>query len=205
MIVAFLMSATAQAGFFDKSYSYYHVPSQDYYDAYNFDEVKGTATVYDHSTQKKRTVKIADLSKESHEGINGVKPGSLVLINLKDHNFCETFKVFENGLAYIGCQVEGSVQLNIGKDRPKNVRYFAGVDNLISEVDKAESFQKSEKAILSKDYNKIPAGTLVRIEAIFSNGEALIQKMGLNLLDTSSLRLKFNLERVLLSDLEKNK
>ena len=43
----------------------------------------------------------------------------------------------------------------------------------------------------------------MRIEAIFPNGEALVQKMGANLLETSSLRLKFNIKRVPISDLGK--
>lgn len=182
---------------------YYHNPTGEMIDPHKFNEKEGTATYFDHSEGKKKTVKISDLSKETFESLNGVKSGKLVLLNKADHNFCETFHVFENGIAYIGCQTN-KIQQNIGANRPRNLNYYAPVEFLTGEIEAKDGFRKKDKVVIRRDSGKISAGALVRIEAIFPDGTALIQKMGANLLDTSSLRLKLNIEHVSLLDLEMN-
>jgi hypothetical protein len=181
---------------------YFHSPSNKMIEAYKFDYELGTAVYFDYADSIKKTVNISDLSKETSKSVNGVKSGSLVLLVEKNHKFCETFHVFENGVAYIGCQSD-KIQSNIGMDRLKSMNYFASVELLSAEIKESNEFKKYDRAILEKDAGNLTAGTKVRIEAIFPNGEALIQKSGANLMDTSSLRLKFNVERVPLSDLQK--
>lgn len=190
LTISFLMTVS----FASQAAYYFHTPSNKMVEAYKFDYENGTAVYFDYADSVKRTVNISDLSKETSKEINGVKAGSIVLLNGKDHNFCETFHVFENGMSYIGCQTD-KIQKNIGMDRLKTLNYYAPVELLSGEVSEADGFKKSEKVLLH--------GVKVRIEAIFPNGEALIQKIGINLLDTSSLRLKFDIQRVQLNDLQK--
>lgn len=181
---------------------YYHEPSGEFYSFYNFNHDTQTATYYDYKDGKKKTANISDLSAETKSAINGVKQGDHVLLNQEGHNFCEVFHVFENGVAYIGCQVN-KIRKNIGMDRPQDWRYFAPTEILVAEVAEVDGFKKKERVILTKDAGTLVKGTEVRIEAVFANGEILVQKMGFNRLDTSSLRLKFGVVRVHSSDIEK--
>lgn len=190
----FALAVLLTASFTSQAAYYFHAPSNQVVEAYKFDYENGTAVYFDYAASVKRTVNISDLSKETSRSMNGVKSGSLVLLSGKEYNFCETFHVFENGIAYIGCQTN-KIQHNIGMDRLKTQGNFAPVELLTAEIKEADGYKKSEKVMLN--------GTKVRIEAIFPNGEALVQNAGINLLDTSSLRLKFNVQRVQLSELQK--
>lgn len=205
-ILATLLFATfsqsSRAELFGRIEYYLHVPSLQIVEPYNFNDDTKTAVYYDYAEGKKKTVNISELSKATKETINGVKQGSIVLLDKEGHKFCETFYVFENGSAYIGCQTDG-VHITIGMNRPLQQFYIAPTEILTPEVKSLDGFTKKEKVILTRASGNIKAGSLVRIEAILANGEALVQKVGLNYLDTSSLRLKWNIERVQLSDLEK--
>jgi hypothetical protein len=202
-VLSILSSQSSRATFFERHSYYFHNPSFQMIEPYNFNENTGTAVYFDRTDGKKKTVKISDLSIESNKPINKVRQGELVLMNKEGHNFCETFHVFENGMAYIGCQTN-KVQEKQGKERAKNIHYYAPTEILIPEVKSIDGFRKKDKVRLAKNAGQLDAGTLVRIEALFPNGEALVQKMGVNLLDSSSLRFKFNIERVHLTDIELN-
>lgn len=192
LVTAF--SQSSRADIISKNYYYFHTPSHKMIDPYNFNDDTKTAEYFDYQDGRRKTVNISDLSKETKKPINGVKAGHLALIDKDGHKFCEAFNVFENGIAYVGCQTnETSGQRS----------YYVLTEQLTGEVKKADGFKKKNIVTLLKNTGKINAGSKVRIEALFPNGEALIQKVGVDFIDTSSLRLKFNIERVQINDLEK--
>lgn len=194
-------SQSSRADIISKNYYYLHTPTDKIIEPYNFNDETKTAVYFDYEDGKRKTVNTSDLSKETSKSINGVKRGSLVLISMDEHKFCETFRVFENGEAYIGCPTS-EIKEQLGVNRPKETRYVVNTEILTGEVKAIESHKKKSIVTLLKASGKIRAGSKVRIEALFPNGEALVQKVGVNFLDTSSLRLKFNIERVQITDLK---
>lgn len=199
-----VLSENASAQLLKRSYRYIHTVTGMQIELDNINEQNGTATYYDYKDSKRIPVKLSEVSRETDEVINGVRAGRFVLVNFDDKEIkaCNTFYLFENGTARIGCQ-SGKIRKNIGVDRPMVAQYNVSAYNLMAEVDNFEGYAKKEKVTLSVDAGNLKAGTTVRIEAIFPNGEALIQKFGANLLDTSGLLLKKNIERVSLRDLDK--
>jgi hypothetical protein len=195
-LVTMTLSGAAQA-------YQYHIPSGRMVEVSKFDK-DGNAYFFDYETHKKVYVKAAELSYESKTAVNGIKAGDVVLHNQKDVKFCEVFHVFENGLAYVGCQSESKMAGNLGVDRPSQLRGFVDTKTLIGEVKELDGFSKKEKASLLKDSGKLKCGNSVRIEAILSNGEAIVQKRdAFSVIDSSSLRLKLGVERVPLTELAK--
>ncbi|WP_408095828.1 hypothetical protein ACJVC5_12360 [Peredibacter sp. HCB2-198] len=204
LVLAQTFSFSANAELIGRNWRYLHIPSGMQVELDNVNEQAGTATYFDYQTHKKVKINLSDVSREIDSGVNGVKAGHFVLVNFDkdDVRHCQVYRVFEIGTARIGCQ-SGKIRKNIGVDRPQVAQYNASVYDVTGEVESMEGFSKKEKVKLATDAGNLKAGTTVRIEAIFSNGEALIQKMGANLLDTSGLLLKYNIERVSLNDLEK--
>lgn len=184
-------------------YAYDYIISQGIMVETSVNKKTGEITYYDYRDGKKKTVAASDIAKEVKEK-NGIKQGDHVLYNQENVNFCAVFHVFENGLVRVGCQnAEAKRKGVIGVPRPEQLRGFVPTNELTAEIPSMDGFSKGETVTLLKDYGNLKCGTTVRIEAIHTNGEALVQKKGLNLLDTSGLHLKFNIERVPLSDLAK--
>lgn len=199
-----VLSDNASAQLIQRNYRYIHHVTGMQIELDNINEQNGTATYFDYKDSKRVAVKLSEVSRETDEVINGVRAGRFVLVNFdgKEIKTCETYYLFENGTARIGCQ-SGKIRKNIGVDRPKVAQYNVNAHAVMAEVDNFEGYARKEKVTLNTDAGKLKAGSTVRIEALFPNGEALIQKMGANLLDTSGLLLKQNIERVSLRDLDK--
>lgn len=185
-------------------YAYDYIISQGIMAETSVNKKTGEISYFDYRDSKRKTVSPSDIAHEVKKGgIDGVKQGDLVQYNQENVNFCTVFNVFENGLAYVGCQNTKAKMKNIGLPRPEQLRGFVPTKDLIAEVPSMDGFSKGEKVTLIKDAGDLKCGTTVRIEAINTNGEAIVQKMGLNLLDTSGLHLKFGIETVPLADLAK--
>ena len=204
VVAATVLSQSARAEFLGRSWRYIHNETGMQIELNNINEQNGTATYFDYRDSKKVVVKLSDVSREVDEGVAGVKAGSFVLVNFGNNDIrtCQTYRVFENGIARIGCQT-GKIRKNIGVDRPQVGQYNVNAHEVMAEVETFEGFTKKEKATLTAASGNLEAGTTVRIEALFPNGEAFVQKFGANLLDTSGLMLKKNIERVSLRDLDK--
>lgn len=204
LVLAQTLSFSANAELIGRSWRYLHIPTGMQVELNNVNEQAGTAYYFDYVSHKKVNINLSEVSREIDAGVNGVKTGHFVLVNFDkdDLRHCQVYRVFENGIARIGCN-NGKISKNIGVDRPQVRQFNASVYDVTGETESMEGFSKKEKVKLAVDAGNLKAGTTVRIEAIFQNGEALIQKMGVNLLDTSGLMLKFNIERVSLNDLEK--
>lgn len=201
-----LTTLNAHAALFEKIYHYIEINSGKVVElsAYDIDKEKQTGTYFDYAEGKKFTVNMSELSKETREEINGVRAGKMILIPFqKEVKACAVYYLFENGMAEIGCQT-GAIVKNIGMDRPERRIYIAKnveQNGIIAEVDSLNGISKKAHATLKTKTGSLLEGEKVRVEVIFANGEALVQKMGLNLLDTSEVIMKFNIERVNLSDL----
>ena len=195
----------ASAALISRNYRYIHHGNGMQIELNDINEQEGTAYYFDYASHKKVTVKLSEVSRETDEAINGVRPGKFMLVNFGQEGIktCETYRVFENSIARIGCQ-SGKIRKNIGVDRPLMYQYNVDVNDVMPEVESFEGFSRKDKVTLTAEVGSLECGTKVRIEAIFPNGEALVQKMGANLLDTSSILMKkSNVERVSLRDLQK--
>lgn len=185
-------------------YAYDYIISQGIMVDTYVNKKTGKITYYDYRDGKKKTVEPSDIAKEIEGGMDGIKQGDHVLYHQQNVNFCAVFHVFENGLAYVGCQNTGKDMPGIGLPRPEQLRGFVPTKELTAEVPSMDGFKKGETVTLLKDAGNLKCGTTVVIEAIHTNGEALIQKKGAAyFLDTSGLHLKYNIERVPLTDLAK--
>lgn len=201
-----IFSQTASAAFIEKNVRHFHIPSGKVVELYKVNEEAKTAVYWDYDLEKRVVVNLEDVSQEVDHDINGVKAGKFVLANIDGNaKACQVYYVFENGMSRIGCQ-SGKMTINIGVDRPQVLQYNDNVEDLSAEIKSMSDFTKGEKARLKVFVGNLRVGTKVRIEAIFPNGEALIQKMDVgSFIDTSSLLLKHNIERVQLADLAKIK
>ena len=161
-----------------------------------------TARYYSYRSNQWKEVSLADLSKAVYARLDGVKERDMVLASVRSDDLqpCEVWNVFENSLVELGCQ-NGRISDNIGVDRPELSSYIKTTQQVVKEVTQRDGFQKKDKVRLMKDQGDLKKGDLVRIEHIFENGEAMIQKMGLNLIDTSGLLMKDKVEVVDLKDL----
>lgn len=170
----------------------------------HLDKKTGKITYFDYRDHKRKTVEPSNIAKEIKGGIDGIKQGDHVLFNQQDVNFCAVFHVFENGMAYVGCQNTNKPMQNLGLPRPEQLRGVVPTKELTAEVPAMDGFKKGETVTLLKDFGNLKCGTTVVIEAIHTNGEALVQKKGVAYyVDTSGLHLKYNIERVPLADLAK--
>jgi hypothetical protein len=171
----------------------------------DIDQSEQTGTYFDYTEGKKVTIKLSLLSKETDKEINGVKIGNFILVNFAGVNKpCLVYGLFENAMASIGCQL-GKMQGNLGVDRQIIAEYFLNtVDQaaVTAEVVSLNGVNKKDHGTLLINGKALEAGTKIRVEVIFANGTALVQKLGLNFLDTSNILMKYNIEFVNLSDLK---
>jgi hypothetical protein len=106
-------------------------------------------------------------------------------------------------MAYIGCKATEADQIN-GYATPNRFDFIVNnVENIIAEVEALDGYTNGQVAELRIDTKHAKAGRSVKILAIFVNGEALIQKFGFSVLDSSGVLHKTEVERVFLSDLNK--
>lgn len=199
-----ILAQAASAALIERNISYFHNETGAVIDhLYKINEEEKTGVYYDYETEKRVKVNLEDLSQQVEYPINNVSSGKFVLANINGHiKVCEVYYVFENGMTRFGCQ-NGKIRDNIGVDRPAVVQFNDHVSNLTAEIKSMNDFKKGDKASLKAFAGNLRVGTKVRIEAIFPNGEAVVQKAGTNLLDTSGILMKFNVEKVQLSDLKK--
>lgn len=205
LVLSQVFASYASAALISRNYRYIHHGNGMQIELNDINEQEGTAYYWDYESHKKVTVKLSEVSRETDEALNGVRPGKFMLVNFGKEGIktCETYRVFENSQARIGCQ-SGKIRKNIGVDRPLMYQYNVDVNDVMAEVESLDGFSRKDKVILTADANSLECGAKVRIEAIFPNGEALVQRMGANLLDTSSILMKkSNVERVSLRDLQK--
>jgi len=155
----------------------------------------GKGKYYDYAEHKWKTIDMNDVSKGTTEEISGVKAGERILATTMVANsktetvsrYCQVFYVFENKKAYVGCK---STEADIipGYQTPNRFDFIVeNVESVTAEVSSLNDFSTKEIAELNTDTKNFSSGTKVKILAIFANGEALIQKSGFNILDTSDV------------------
>lgn len=170
---------------------------------FDFDKNNTTITYYSYLHGKKLTISVDDISKSTTSEIAGVKAGELVLIQGPAGLVtCSVYNLFENTMARIGCQT-GKITGRLGPDRRVlSSATLLTVDQagVIAEVDSINNISKLDQGSLTADAGTLKAGTKVRIEAVFANGDAVVQKLGLNILDTESLLMKKAVEKINLND-----
>lgn len=170
----------------------------------------GRAKYFDYSENKSKTIEFSELSKSTRNEIAGVRAGEFILMTTKVVNspelisrYCEVYNVFENSMAQVGCKAYA--QDNKGKLFPTNRLEFIvqNVRSTIAEVKSLDGINKGQAVELRVNTLNAKAGRNVRVLAIFANGEALVQKLGFGLLDSSSIIYKSSVDRVRVSDLSK--
>jgi hypothetical protein len=199
LLTAFLMVLVfdAKANLFEENYSYIHNETHQRLEHLKIDKDTQTGRYFDYREEKYKTVSLSDISRETHETIQGVKEGNMVLVKFSTTSLkpCEVWNLYENAIAHVGCTT-GKIT-----NRPELATYPVAIDIMIKEVKSLEGFVQKDKVRLMKDSGDLSKGDLVRIEHIFRNGSAMVQKMGLNLIDTSGLLLKEKVQVVELKDL----
>ncbi len=168
-----------------------------------------TATYYDYVARKRLTINMSEVSKSTRDSINDVSAGEMILVTTGTarnngetvSRYCDVFHVFENKRAYVGCKTYEIDNIN-GYARPNRLDFIVNnVENVVAEVSKVDELEKGSVATLRVDTKNAKAGQNVRILALFTNGEALVQKLGFNVLDTSSIVYKSKIDRVNVGDL----
>lgn len=204
--IILLMSVESQAQLLSTRYSYIHHETHVRLELTKIDQDRQTAQYYDLKEGKSKTVNLSDVSRETNEEIDGVKVNQMVLVKFAESTYkpCEVWYLYTNGLSHVGCQT-GRIRKDQLIPRPVVGTYTASVESMIREVNGLEGFEKKDKVRLMKDVGDLRKGDLVRIEHIFQNGSAMIQKMGANLIDTSGLLMKEKVQVVELKDLSLNK
>lgn len=171
----------------------------------------GVATYFDYKKSKRLKIDISEVSKSTRKEIAGVAAGETILLTTGVANsdtesisrYCQVFNLFENSMAYVGCKT-------YEEDNKKGIIKATRLDFIISdvklvvaEVASLDGIKKGEIAELRINTKSAKAGRNVKVLAIFANGEALVQKLGFGLIDTSGIVNKLSVDRVLLSDLNK--
>lgn len=170
-----------------------------------------TASYYDYGLGKRLTIQMSEVSKSTRDSINEVQAGEMVLVTtgIAKNNtetisrYCQVYHLFENKKAYLGCKTYEIDSIN-GYSRPQRLDFV--INNVESvtaaEVLKSQGFSKGQQVKLRIDTENAKSGRTMRILALFNNGEALVQKMGFSVLDTSQIIYKGEIDRVNISDLE---
>jgi len=171
----------------------------------------GRAPYFDYSANKKKTIELSELSKATNKEIDGVKAGEMILMTTKVSGsntelisrYCEVSNVFENQMADVTCKTYEKDKLDLLNFGSLNF-IVKNVRSVIAEVASLNGIRRSEAVELRINTKNTKAGKKVRVLAIFANGEALVQKIGLsNLTDSSSIIHKKTADRVHISDLSK--
>jgi hypothetical protein len=170
----------------------------------------GVATYFDYTESRRKTIETAEISKSTRQRIAGVKIGDIILANTYARNsnsqtvtrFCEVFSVFENKEAYIGCQTLEADKIK-GYTTPARLDFVVNnVETLTAQVQQLDGFKKGGNYELRVDTTIANAGVHVKILGIFVNGDVLVQKSILSVLDSDGIIAKTgDIARIKLSDL----
>lgn len=166
------------------------------------------AEYYDYRDGKRRTIQMADVSKSTRGEIAGVKAGETVLVTTMNYaktatisRYCEVFTLFENKQAYVGCKTTEADSIP-GYNTPMRLDYIlSNVEQVTAEVEELNGVKKGKIMELRIQTKNAKAGRKVKVMAVFANGDVLVQKVGLNTLDTSSILFKVFIDRVTTADL----
>ena len=180
----------------------------------DIEDDRSTATFYSYAHGKKITVNMSDLSRSTRSEIADVKAGESILITtqsganpaLRVIRECIVFNLYENKQAYVGCKTYEADRI-VGYQLPQSLNYIIqNVENgVVAEVASLENFSKGDFAELRVETKNIKANKRIKILALYSNGEALIESSltGLNFLNTNSILFRYGTERVSIQDLSK--
>ena len=169
-----------------------------------------TAKYWDYKIYKKLSVNMHDVTKATMESINDVSAGEMILVTTKAarndtayvNRYCQVFHLFENKKAFVGCKTYEIDNIK-GHTRPARLDFIINnVEDVTPEVEMIDHLAKGEIATLKVDTLNAKAGKAVRVLALFSNGEALVQKIGLGTLSNTSIIYKSSIDRVKITDLE---
>lgn len=212
-LLTLCLTTTAQAkSFFGTVDKYINIHTNQIIEVASNEIEDGVASYFDYSDNKRKTINISELSKATREEISDVRAGEAILAktfvaNSKEETvirFCQVFYLFENKSAYVGCKTTEKDNIP-GYQTPARFDFIiSNIESVTPQVSSLDGFETKETCELKVETKTIEAGKRVKILAIFANGEALIQKVGLNFLDTSGILNKLgSVERVKLSDLNK--
>lgn len=171
-----------------------------------------TNKIFNNKTSKYETILMEDYVIQTFDEIAEVRAGEMIIAktlvgNSKTETInrvCEVYYLFENKKAYVGCKSYEQDSIP-GYNRPARFDFIINnVENVVAEVSEIDGFKKGDMAEILVDTNTIKNGKTVRVLAVMANGEALVQKMGFSILDTSSIIYKGGVERVKLTDLRKS-
>jgi hypothetical protein len=199
MILAF----EAKADLIKTNYNYLNTQNLQRVQFSNIDEASGKATYFSYAQEKYVDVNFADYSRETFDSINGVKQNDVVLFKVGESlKLCKVWYLFENGVASIGC-ISGKQYINeIGLYNAVIQGHSAHSEDLIKTVNgPLEGVSVNEKFRLTKAVGDLEKGDKVRVEHLFENGYAMIQKVGLNLIDISDPLRKTKVQAIDLKDL----
>lgn len=170
-----------------------------------------TNSYYNYTTSKRETILMADYIPATLEEIANVRAGEVVIAKTYVahskseiiERVCEVYYLFENQKAFVGCKSYSKDNLP-GYITPVRFDFIINnVEQVVAQVSELDGFSKGDNAELLIETPSIKIGKTVRILAVMANGEALVQKMGFSVLDTSSIVYKSGIERVRLNDLRK--
>ena len=171
-----------------------------------------TNKYFDYKTGKKVTIEMDDFVIQTFDEIANVRAGEMVIAKTLVGNsrtetidrICEVYYLFENKKAYIGCKAYEQDAIP-GYSIPARFDFIVNnVEQVVAEINEFDGVKKGDTAELLVETRSIKNGKTVRVLAVMANGEALVQKMGFSILDTSSIIYKGGVERVKISDLRKN-
>lgn len=171
-----------------------------------------TNVFFNYETGKRETILMADYVPATQNEIANVRAGEVIIAKTYVahskteviERVCQVFYLFENKKAYVGCKSYENDNL-AGYNTPARFDFIINnVEDVVAEVVELDGFKKGELAELQVDTDSIKNGKTVRVLAVMANGEAIVQKMGFSILDTSSIVYKGGIERVRLTDLRKN-
>jgi hypothetical protein len=171
-----------------------------------------TNKFYNYKTGKQETIQMEDYIIQTFDEIANVRAGEVVIAKTLVGNsrsetierICDVYYLFENKKAYLGCKSYEKDAIP-GYSIPARFDFIVNnVENIVAEVSELDGFKKGDVAEILVDANSIKNGKTIRVLAVMANGEAIVQKMGFSVLDSSSIIYKGGVERVKLSDLRKN-
>lgn len=209
MTVSFISQANAKA-FFGKVEHYITTKNEVVEIGTNEISDDGqTATYFNRVAGKRVTTNMSELSKSTDQSIAGVKAGEHILVTTQTGSgdgvitrFCAVWNLFENKQAFVGCRTYEADRIP-GYAVPQRLTFIINnVENVIAEVQSLDGYKKGDTATLDINTQSMKAGKTVRVVAIFSNGQALVEG-SLAFINTSGLILKPGVERVNLSNLTK--
>jgi len=154
----------------------------------------------------------AGLSKSTSQRVAGVKAGETILLTTYIQNstqtisrYCDVYTVFENKMAQVGCLGTEADRLE-HQDAPKRLDFIVtDLSEATAEVQSLDGFEKGEKAQIAITTKNLKAGRKVRIIAIYTNGEALVEKTGYSFFNSQGVvpRGADFVDRIRLTDLNK--